>query len=371
MLFFKIKHKYNVALIAVISAIVMQSKTASAECDPTIHIYDEPGLYNIDVPQGCNLIEIAAWGGGGGAGDFHDAEIQGGSQSFPGGNGGGAGYVYLKDSIASGTPIEIGVGCGGPNGVVYEKPSEIISSLGLQQSFISGLPIDPINDDEPIRLGRSGSGGRASTVYFGDEIAIIAPGGGGGGAAQRWGRGGDATAGDTSILRAESGQGQNGAPGGLISLGFSGGEGAYAVSGTSGTDGDSTCGGDGGASVGIGGEGGQGGCGFYGGGGGAGGAGQCQVSLDGMPICQSGAGGGGGGGTGLVHTFGVSTVETEAGDGILVGGTESELWNGTAGMGGASLDDNGEPENGNDGMVAVRFYGVDLQQYYWQYGNNR
>lgn len=68
-----------------------------------------PGTTTVPVPDGCNQVQVQAWGGGGGAG--------GKDSSANGGHGGGGGYAEKTISIASSDVLTVEVGAGGFSGL--------------------------------------------------------------------------------------------------------------------------------------------------------------------------------------------------------------------------------------------------------------
>jgi hypothetical protein len=261
--------------------------SVQVSCALSTMSFTTPGATTWVVPAGVSAIEVAATGGGGGAGDIGD--------TFHG-TGGNGGIVTVTLAVSPGDVLDLVVGGGG----------------GSIRTAYAG-----------------GGGGGSSNVTVNSTVVIVAGGGGGGGGGPQEGNGGHGAG--AGITGADGTPGQHpstpslGGAGGAGGIGGAGGAGGTTAS----TAGGSGTGGAGGAGHGAGGSGsgpGPGGTGAYylsshpnggGGGGGYGGAGG-----GGTDDFGQGAGGGGGGSLGPKGSV-VSVAANGSAEGGIAGGNGS------------------------------------------------
>lgn len=122
------------------------------------------------IPEGCRLIQVKAWGGGG-AGPTASAHIAGA--------GGAGGYATYTFEVTPGEVIAIEVGSGGELGV----------DTGDIRGGYGGWPDG--GDGARGRGSRAGGGGGSTRLWVRGVLSLIAAGGGGGGSyTSSGGRGG-------------------------------------------------------------------------------------------------------------------------------------------------------------------------------------
>ena len=213
---------------------VCECPAVAPPCSAPPEVHDDAGVYQIEVPPGCQQATLLLWGGGGGGGD---------GQATAASNGGGGAFVQATVAVEPGGALRLVIGGGGSGGA------------------------GPI--DEAPAYG--GGGGGATAVFDGEGALLFIAGGGGGGS------GGAGTAGKEGGGGAGVGSGPP-LPGGTASDLCS-----PCPSGGGGFGNGEVDGGTGGRSTGNGGAAANGGGG--GGGGGAPGGG-------GGPLNTAGAGGG-------------------------------------------------------------------------------
>lgn len=181
-------------------------------CEGGEKTFDTPGAYRIDLPKGCSLVYVTAWGAGGGSG--------------AGGSVGGAGGFLMGNGEVDGKKFDlvVAVGAPGANGA-SGKPG------------LGGFPGGGAGGDSG---GAGGGGGGGFSGLFkvykvnrinsmAPEMALaVAPGGGGGGGGGAYAnvfrgsnRGGAGTPGIFSKAGAASGNGEEG----KAMLGGNGGDG--------------------------------------------------------------------------------------------------------------------------------------------------
>jgi len=249
------------------------------------------------VPAGCGtLMDISAWGAGGGGGAYY-------TDGQNGGMGGGAGFAggTLGVTVGQGFQVAVGGG-GGPGG----------SSPAVAGTNGGGA-------------GQSGGGGGGgwSGIYSGGTFHVIAAGAGGGGIGYAVATGGFGGAGG-------GGSGTAGEPQGFVLAGGGGSQTTGGTGGSGGGDGVSLAGGNG-----VNG-GGAGGGGYFGGGGGN------------NQVFNPGSGGGGG------SSFTSGTIVggvTVAGSGSTPGNVASPHYLAGRGVGGTGTAPNGE--SGGSGLVVI------------------
>ncbi len=155
------------------------------------------------VPEGCNFLEIEAWGAGGGSGERYSGRL--------GGNGGGGGYAAVGLGVTPGESLEVLVGQGGLSGKCSGSPvpgGDGAYAGGAADGSGAGSP-----GDGPLLGGVGGQG--IGNGYAGGQGGY---GGGGGGHSgyRRGGSGGAATvvrsAAGADLVVAGGGGGGSGGP---------------------------------------------------------------------------------------------------------------------------------------------------------------
>jgi len=286
-------------------------------CDATPIVLDHTvAPHVVEVPEGCGVAVVSAWGAGGGGGRL----IAGGAGA----------YVHASLEVVPGEMLTFAVASGGF--------SEVIGNHGPRAGGGGGASIAR-RGEEPLLVAAGGGGGGTT----GDSMT---PGGGGGAGGAELGQAG----GDDPTCNADDGPAGGGEGGTQVAGGAGGtapslGDGYPSVGagepgvafggGASDSNAGLAVGGLdhlGGTSAGSNGGGGAGGSGLFGGGGGG--------------YQQTYCGGGGGGGS----SFAVDPAATlEAGVDGTPGGLLDPDYVAGVGVGGPS----GTP--GSDGLVVVRF----------------
>ena len=153
----KIKYKYSHSLV----------------CGATDY-YSSPGIYKNTIPQGIDLVNIFAFGAGGGAGGTDAAQGPTGSGNNSGGTGS---FMYASVTLdpTISNRIEIVVGGGGPSGKGWHNRPELTPG-GYNRGGKGGHP-------GPNGVsGAGGAGGGSTDVFLNDRLIMSVSGGGGGGA---------------------------------------------------------------------------------------------------------------------------------------------------------------------------------------------
>lgn len=153
----KIKYKYSHSMV----------------CGATDY-YSSPGIYQNTIPQGIDLINIFAFGAGGGAGGTDAAQGPTGSGNNSGGTGSFMFTTVTLDPSISNT-VQIVVGGGGDGGKGWHNRPELTFG-GYNRGGKGGHP-------GPSGVSGAGGGGGGSTdVFLNDRLIMSVSGGGGGGA---------------------------------------------------------------------------------------------------------------------------------------------------------------------------------------------
>jgi hypothetical protein len=169
-------------------------------CSAETKVFDKPDHIRLDLPPGCNLVYVTAWGAGGGMGGSGGASVSG--HYFGSGQGAGGAFVNTTGKVdARKYDLVIVVGAAG-------------ASASGTRGGLGGFPGGGTGGDSSNAPG--GGGGGFSGVFLIEksnktknldpEKALAVAAGGGGGS----GRGGNGQPGNIAGAGSRSGNGEDG-----------------------------------------------------------------------------------------------------------------------------------------------------------------